>query len=205
MNRIARAVLPPTLLLAPAACDQKSPPPPPAPPPAQAAPARPAQPAPQAVTPPAHTAGAASRLDVMGVSFAVPEGWTVAPPANSMRLAELHVGADAATQCLVVFSTAGGTVQSNIDRWAGQVTPAPGATPPAPSTRTVAGLKVTTAEFVGDYAGMGNAAPQHHWMLRGAIVETPAGLLFIKMTGPAEPMTAARPAFDTLVDSLTAR
>lgn len=199
MNRLSRAALVPALILACAACEKKTPPPPAAP----AVSAKPSQPVPPAAATP-DPAGAA-RLDVMGISFTVPEGWKVAPPANAMRLAELHVGADPASECVAVFSTAGGSVQSNIDRWAGQVTPAPGAAPAPATSRDIAGMKVTTAEFVGSYAGMGDAAPRDNWMLRGAIIETPGGLLFIKMTGPAEPMTAARPAFEALLDSISRR
>ena len=49
---------------------------------------------------------------------------------------------------------------------------------------------------------MGEAAPHLKWLLRGAIVETPDGLLFIKMTGPAEQMASTAAAFNAMIDGL---
>lgn len=167
--------------------------------PLPATPAGAAQPVP--VTP-APAAGGAAHVEVLGVKLALPAGWTVAPPSNSMRLAEVHVpdaGGDASKACLIVFSSAGGTVQSNIDRWQGQVK---GGTPGERVEQQVGGMKVTTAEFVGTYAGMGEGPAREGWMLRGSIVETPAGLLFIKMTGPKDAMEGQREAFRTMVQSI---
>lgn len=126
-----------------------------------------------------------------------------------MRLAEVVVpdpSGDATKACVAVFSSAGGTVEANIDRWAGQVRDASGK-PATPSTRTrtVAGLKVTIVEMSGTYAGMGEGTPRPDWTLRGAIVEIGGGLLFIKMTGPAEGMKACAAAFDSMVDGMKAR
>ncbi|CAG0961260.1 hypothetical protein PHYC_00739 [Phycisphaerales bacterium] len=202
MTRTTIVVLAGLTFLA-AACEKKSPPPP-------AAPAPTTNPAP--TTPPAAPstpAPAGNSVSALGVNFTVPAGWQSAPPSNSMRLAEINVpdaSGDPAKACLIVFSTAGGSVQSNMDRWAGQVADASG----APSkgevkTRDIAGLKVSTAEFTGSYAGMGDGPAKENWMLRGAIIEAPEGLLFIKMTGPAEQMSAAGPAFNTMIDNLSKR
>jgi hypothetical protein len=143
----------------------------------------------------------------MGVSFPLPAGWIGKPPSNSMRLAEADVpgpAGDATKACLVVFSTAGGSVDDNIARWAGQVRDPKGQPVAAtPQKRTVAGLPVTVVEMTGSYAGMGGGEPQANYTLRAAIVEAPAGLIFIKMTGPAEQMSANAPAFNAMVDGLT--
>ncbi len=147
---------------------------------------------------------AGSTLNVLGLSMPIPEGWTQVPPSNSMRLAELKVAPDdPAKTCTVAFSTAGGEVQMNIDRWAGQIRDAAGQ-PAVPKTdvRTVSGLTVTVTEMSGTYAGMGGTPPLEGWMLRAAIIETPSGLLFIKMTGPAETMQSAANAFDSMIDGL---
>jgi hypothetical protein len=143
---------------------------------------------------------------VQGVTLTLPAGWKRNPPANAMRLAEAAVPSasnDPAKACLVVFSTAGGSVEDNIARWSGQVRDDKGQ-PAQPKTdaKTVDGLKVSTVEMTGTYAGMGDGSPQTNWTLRGAIIETPGGLLFIKMTGPSAEMSAALPAFNTLVESL---
>lgn len=192
------------LSLLSAACEQKAAPPPPTPP----APAAPSSTTPPpAQLPAAPAAATGNTVSALGINFTVPAGWQAAPPSNAMRLAEINVpdaSGDAAKACIVVFSTAGGTVQSNMDRWAGQVTDASG----APSkgevkARDIGGLKVSTAEFTGSFAGMGDTPTKENWMLRGAIIEAPGGLLFVKMTGPAEQMNAHGPAFYQMIDSLS--
>jgi hypothetical protein len=122
-----------------------------------------------------------------------------------MRLAELQIpdaSGDPAASCSVVFSSAGGDVAGNLDRWAGQVRDAAGQpSKPAIQTKTVAGLPVTIAEMTGTYTAMGGS-PHGNWTVRGAIIETPAGLLFIKMTGPAERIAIVGEAFIVMIDGL---
>lgn len=163
--------------------------------------------APSAAPVPASPATAGDGTVVaLGVTFTVPQGWMQVPPANSMRLAELAVPDSAGKpECSVVFSTAGGTVDSNLERWAGQVQPEDGGGKTEIQRSEVAGLKVSVGEWTGAFAGMGEAAPRSGWTLRGAIVETPQGLLFIKMTGPREPMTAAADSFNAMIAGLSSR
>ncbi len=164
-------------------------------------------PVPAPTASPTAPAASGEAIEALGLKFVVPSGWKSAPPSNNMRLAEIQVpgaSGDAAKACTIVFSTAGGTVQSNMDRWAGQVTGVSGG--PAKSdvtSRDVAGLKVSIGEFTGTFAGMGDSPAKQDWMLRGAIIEAPGGLLFVKMTGPAESMTAAGPAFHAMIDGLS--
>jgi hypothetical protein len=163
---------------------------------------------PAAAAPAAPAAASGERVTVAGLSLAVPSGWKSVTPSNPMRLAELSVpdaSGDASKACTVAFSTAGGDIAANIERWAGQVKDGSGQPSKAtPTTKTVAGMTVHVVEMTGAFsAGMGDATVRENWMLRGAIVETPTGLLFIKMTGPAEPMAAAGPAFNSMIDGLT--
>ncbi len=145
-------------------------------------------------------------VTVMGLTTKLPEGWKSVVPANAMRLAEVQVpdaSGDAAKMCTLVLSTAGGDVASNIARWEGQVTAADGKPSKAePKTRTVEGMNVTTVELTGSFMNMGETVPHTNWMMRGAVVETPAGLLFLKMTGPAEQMAAAGKGFDAMIDGM---
>ncbi len=189
----------------------------PAAPPAAAPSASPAAPAtapgkgafvaPAPSTPAAPAGDLGSTISVMNLAFKLPEGWKQAPPSNSMRLAEAVVAdpsGDAAKACVAAFSTAGGDVQSNIGRWANQVQHAAGQPLKAETKqRTVAGLPVHTVVLTGTYLGMGDGAPKTDWTLHAAIVETPGGLLFVKMTGPADRMKAIAPAFETMLDSMT--
>lgn len=196
------------------ACEGKEPQPPLSPPrpaaPSTGAPTTPARSTPTAPAPSSATPASSSvpgqAVNALGVSLTLPDGWKQRPPSNQMRLAEADApdpGGDPSRSCTVVFSTAGGGVEDNIARWAGQVRDAQGQ--PARHetvTRTVNGLKVSTVQMTGSYAGMGEGAPKPEWMLRGAIVETSQGLLFIKMTGPAPVMTALDGGFTALIESV---
>jgi hypothetical protein len=191
-----------------ASCEEK---PSPAPAPASS-PAPSASPAPVAV-PSAEPAPArpvapegGNTVPAAGLTFTVPEGWQVVPPSNTMRLAEVLVpdaSGNSADACTIAFSTAGGDVQANIDRWAGQVH-GQGGKPAVPTIQkaTVSGMSVTIAEMTGAYAGMGQGPVQENWTLRGAMVETADGLLFIKMTGPAGPMSDASGGFAAMIQSM---
>jgi len=191
-------------LAMPAACKEKSSPTPPMAPAPKPSVAAGTPSTPIATTPlSAAATGSASSLTVGGFTFPLPSGWVSVPPANQMRLAEVLVAdpsGDAAKACIAVFSTAGGDVQSNIDRWAGQVRDAAGQPGKAlVQKQTVAGIPVTTVEITGTYSGMGDLGPHNNWTLRGAIVEEPGTTLFIKMTGPADQMAAAAPGFASMV------
>lgn len=190
--------------LAVSGCDDKKPQPPLKSP--VMAPVTPAAPQP-ATTPPAGPATAdGATVSVLSVSLTLPATWKRNPPANQMRLAEALVpdsSGDASKSSLVVFSTAGGTVDENIARWAGQVRDAKGQPVQGTSqSHTISGMKVIVVEMTGSFAGMGDGAAKENWTLRGAIIEAPDGLLFIKMTGPAPSVTAATKDFDSLVQSL---
>jgi len=199
------------IMLTAIACEQA---PAPAPTPAKQAPPATAPapttsvPATPAAAPPAPTtsADAPATLTAAGVSFSLPKGWKQVPPANAMRLAEVHVAdpsGDASKLSTITFSSAGGDVAANTARWAAQMKDASGQAPKVNLTeRTIGGMRVSSVEFVGSYAGMGEAAPRPDWMLRGAVVDAPTGLLFVKMTGPAGPMSAAASGWDELLSSI---
>ncbi len=226
MKTAARPVIVPILAFAFAsallvcACEQRpEPPPPQAPHPHHAAPTEPAAPkqsgepakapgaqAPAGKAPEAKSSDAAPSaapgFTVAGLRLTVPEGWEKVPPSNTMRLAELRVPG-AGEPCVVAISTAGGDVAANIARWAGQVKDSAGKAPEAaPTVREIAGFKVHQAEFTGTYTGMGEGPARPEWTLRGAIVETPGGLVFIKMTGPAPAMRAAREGWDRMIEGM---
>ncbi|MFG0286357.1 MAG: hypothetical protein ACF8R7_18235 [Phycisphaerales bacterium JB039] len=194
-RRILAALALPLVL---AGCDQNSAPvqtqsgsPPP---PAQAQPGQPETPPP--LTP------AEGEMAVAGILFPVPEGWRQVAPSNQMRLAELHYG-EGDSLCVAAFSTAGGSVIANIERWAMQMQ-GPGGEPLTAQAqmRQVSGVPVHTVELTGTYLGMGQQPAQPDTTMRGAILERPTGLLFIKMTGPADAMEACAPGWETLVNGL---
>lgn len=187
----------------PACSKNPEPPPAPAPDRAAAPPATPEKPgagAHPAAPPPGAQAQAGSEI-----AWDVPAGWETAPNPSAMRKATYKVkrAEGDPEDAEVSVSQAGGTVDANVQRWAGQFE---GGGEPKRAQRTLGDLKVTVVELKGSFKsgmpGMGPGATKEKWAMLGAIVETPAGTpWFFKMTGPEKTVTAARADFDKLVDS----
>ncbi len=147
-----------------------------------------------------------------GLRWTEPAGWksegTAPMRAATYKLPPAPGDSDGA-ECVVYFFGAGqgGSVQANIDRWAGQFK-GPNGQPPAPKVgrKTVHGLPVTTIEASGEYSGMGGpmaAAPaaKPGYKLLGAIIENPDGNVFLKFTGPVKTIAANQAKFEQLLDS----
>jgi hypothetical protein len=119
---------------------------------------------------------------------------------------------DAADGELVVyyFGGSGGSVDANIDRWLGQMQQPDGRPSKVVATResrTVNRLSIALVDVSGTYVAEvtpGNAARHNNpgYRLRAAVVETPGGPYFIKLTGPAKTVAAQAQAFDSFVSSL---
>jgi hypothetical protein len=203
-----------------AACEKKQPAP--AAVPTQAAPAQPnaAQPAattPAPATAPAATAAspaptqpaASTEIRAGGLGFTLPAKWESRKPSNNMRLAEARLAgaaADGSQDCVVAWFQTGGSVEDNMTRWKGMVTKADGAPADAVvEVIEVQGVKVHTVELVGAYVegGMsGGGTRRENWMFRGAIIETPGQLSFVRMTGPADIMATQRDAWGSIIRSM---
>lgn len=148
------------------------------------------------------------------LAWTVPAGWQEVPPTSGMRRAQFRVPGAAGDAELVVFAFGpgqGGDVQANAQRWASQFKNAQGqpATGDLRTTQaTVAGMPVTRVEVGGTYDGgmamLGSGKALTDYRLLGAIVETPGGAWFFKLTGPAATIEAQRGAFDAFVASLHA-
>jgi hypothetical protein len=142
------------------------------------------------------------------LAWTVPPSWQTIPNASAMRLATYdiaHAQGDPEDPQVTVIR-AGGDTESNVQRWIGQFD-APAGKTAQRSERNVSGFKVSLLAIEGTYSGGmgmggGGSGPQEGWALVGAIVETPAGSYFFKMTGPKKSVASARPAFDDLIGSL---
>ncbi len=146
------------------------------------------------------TGQSSAEVVVGGLKFGIPEGWKSTQPSSSMTAASYLIAA-AGAQCN--FSTAGGDVDSNIKRWQGQITDASGQPVQGEvSQETVAGIRVTIFKATGTYAGMGGSK-QANTAFRGAIIQAPANMVFVKMTGPADKIGAADAAWDQVVKGFT--
>lgn len=162
------------------------------------------------VASPAQAAPAAGSL-----AYTAPAGWQTRPSASAMRIAEFIIPraqGDAEDGELIVyyFGTGAGTIDANIDRWIGQIQQPDGSTTKDKSkraTQTVNGLRLTLVDAEGTYvAEMRPGSTERYnkpgFRLRAAVVETPRGPYYLKMTGPAKTVGAADAAFTAFVGSL---
>ena len=142
--------------------------------------------------------------------FAVPTGWNSVTPASPMRKAELRVPGpegtgEAGEAIITVFHFGpgqGGTVQQNVDRWFGQFDGDNDAKGAATAKETIGTVPVTFARARGTFqSGMPGqpTTPLEGQALLGAILESPNGDVYVKMTGPAPTVEKAEPAFVQMV------
>ena len=152
------------------------------------------------------------RVVLGGISVIVPVGWVAQQPSSSMRKGQYSLGrqgSDTEDGELAVFyfgARSAGGVTANLDRWRKQITPAAGSPPSDPQTRTVDGMQVTVIDLEGSYrAGMGPmmapGAPKQNYRMVAAIVESPAGAYYFKVTGPAETVGHWRTSFAQCINS----
>jgi hypothetical protein len=149
------------------------------------------------------------------VHYKAPEGWVVETPTSEMRRAQYKlpkVEGDGEDGLLVLYyfgQGQGGTTEANIDRWVNQVKQpdgSPSKDKAKTDTMTVNGLKVTTVDVVGNYAGgmSTDSAPQDNksiYRLRGAVIETPKGSYFAKLTGPEKTVNHWDQAYNDYIKS----
>jgi hypothetical protein len=143
-----------------------------------------------------------------GIRWTAPASWQVGAP-QPMRAANYTIpaapGAEAGGCGVFYFGKGqGGTVDDNLVRWAGQFE---GASAPKKSEITVAGMKVHTITVSGTYLAPSGPAMQSQgkkagWMLSGAIVEAPDGLVFFKGVGPQATIQKAQGDFDAMIKSI---
>lgn len=159
--------------------------------------------------PPGHPpTGAEGSGATVELAWTAPPRWELVPSTSSMRLATYRVprAAGDADDAELTVMQAGGSLDANIDRWAGQFGD-DGKRTLKRATKQIAGLDVTTVEIEGTYDGgmRREAGPMKGAALLGAIVATPGGAHFFKMVGPARSVKAARQELEELVASLRLR
>lgn len=145
-------------------------------------------------------------------TFKRPAAWTwTALPPSSMRKAQLRIvdpanptGPGAEVAFFHFGAGQGGGVDQNISRWVGQFDK-PETVNPVLEKAEIKGTKVTRIRVdSGTFSsGMPGAptAPMTNYGLYGAILESPQGDVFIKMTGPAALVKAAAADFEGLIQS----
>lgn len=137
-------------------------------------------------------AGGPLKLDA--IILTAPAGWQQIAPSSSFIAAEFALpraqGDDADGRLTV--STAGGTVEANIERWKGQFDAQVKQSPP--EEVEVAGLKVTVVDMSGTFNDQrGPIAPptvRPGYRMIAAVVPVEGQLHFIKATGPEKTIAA---------------
>jgi hypothetical protein len=150
------------------------------------------------------------------LTFTAPPSWHARPAASSMRVAEFVIprtDGDKEDAELVLYyfgAQGGGGPQANIDRWVGQLQRPGGGSAAADArteSRTINGLEVSTVDVSGTYVAEVRPGAAEHFnkpgfRLMAAVVETPRGPYYVKLTDPAGTVTAARPAYQAFLASL---
>jgi hypothetical protein len=140
-----------------------------------------------------------SKVQVGGLSFSRPEGWTPVE-VTGMRKAQFKVAGEAGAAEVVFFhfgSGQGGDVDSNVKRWFGQFT----ADQQAEKVEKIAvnGVQITIASTAGTYNpppfAQGGGGPKADYALLGAIIPGKDGDVFVRMTGPKTTVEANRKQF----------
>jgi hypothetical protein len=130
--------------------------------------------------------------------YEAPAEWTEQASASPMRVTEFQlprVAGDAEHVELVVFyfGGSGGSVDANLQRWVNQMEQPDGRSSFEVASTTgfdANGLAVTLLDVPGTYVaavrpGAGTQLNKPDFRLLAAVVETPAGPYFFKLTGPA--------------------
>lgn len=142
-------------------------------------------------------------VKVGAFSFTVPEGWQNVAPSTPMRKAQLDIVQGPAKAEVTFFhfrAGQGGTPADNVARWFAQF---PGSEAKRETNSIQAdSVKITFATTDGTFSsGMpgGPATPMSGYALRGAILESLEGDVYVKMTGPEAIVKAAAEAFKKMV------
>jgi hypothetical protein len=134
------------------------------------------------------------------LKFDAPAGWVSKTPSSTMRVADFSLpkvegDAEDATTTIYFFGTQqGGSVQANIDRWVSQLEQPDGKASKdvaKTSTLTANGLKISIVDVSGTYVaetapGSGVKLNKPGFRQLAAVVETPGGNYYVKLTGPAK-------------------
>ena len=147
--------------------------------------------------------------------FDTPDGWIAVEPDSPARVAQFVLpraaeDADDAECAIFNFGGEGGTVELNLERWTNQMlqpNDRPSADVATTSRFEMGGMQVTLLDVPGIFAAevLPGSRMRYYkpgFRLKAAVVETPDGPLFFKLTGPEATVTRWEPAFTALIDSV---
>lgn len=150
------------------------------------------------------------------LQLTAPKEWVRKEPKSKIiehEFAAPFVEGDAQDGRITIMG-AGGEVQQNIDRWAGQFTQPNGVDSKdvtKTSKKTVNGVEVHIVDIAGTYQDMpggpfagGKPTPREGYRMLGAIMVAPKiGNYFVKFYGPAKTVAKYEADFNKMIDSLT--
>ena len=143
------------------------------------------------------------------VRFDRPEGWIYSRPTDGILAAQLEKKAGGAPLRITftkLASGTGGTVPANVDRWQGQFLTCD----ESPQVEALTGttLPLTLVKLAGTMKGGVPGGPPKDapdTLLLAAILDSPEGLVAVKLVGPKKTVTSAEPIFMNLVKSAAGR
>ena len=146
------------------------------------------------------------------LALKAPAGWVKKQPKTKIIEAEFEVpvAKDDEIPGRLTAMGAGGTVEANIERWAGQFA---GDVKPKVEKKTIAGCEVHVVDLAGTYkdtpggpfAGGKTTLRDDYRMLGAIVVTKDAGNYFLKLYGPKATIGENEKGFSELVDSLTVK
>ena len=158
---------------------------------------------------------AVAAMPAADLTFTIADGWQKVATTSSMRVADFSLpradgDAEDAELVLYYFGGGGGSVDANIERWVGQMQQLDGRPSSAVAkkeARKVNGLDVMLLDVSGTYiAEMAPGASERHnkpgFRLRAAVITTPRGPYYIKLTGPQKTVAKWDQSFEQFVASL---
>jgi len=150
-------------------------------------------------------------FSVGSFSFPRPEGWIWVPPTSSIRKAELNIpssvpGVAPATVTFFCFGPGeGGSVQANVDRWTRQFSNPDGSPVKAVTESRRDNLTdvtlVTASGLFSSGMDRNSSTTQARTGLRGAILQSTQGDVYVKMTGPEALVSSSAKAFEDMIHS----
>jgi hypothetical protein len=155
--------------------------------------------------PSAKSYAAGGVVELGGINLTPPGDWQQKPPGSSFVAAEFSLpraaGDDADGR--LTISTAGGSIEANIDRWKAQFQPQPKAA--KQEVIDINGLKVTVVDFSGDFNDQrGPFAPgekRSGYRMIAAVIPNRGHLHFVKATGPEKTIESRADAIHQFIRS----
>lgn len=145
-------------------------------------------------------------LTLDAIALTAPPGWQRKQPSSSFIAAEFALPSDGGedTNARLTVSTAGGSVEANLQRWKSQFDPLTEEKPV--ETVDVDGISVTIVDLSGDFNdARGPFAPpvaRSDYRMIAAIIPVDGQLHFVKATGPQKTMASYAVAIHEFIRSV---